>query len=82
MKQFYVVLCLILACQIPALAQVDCDNIGFEKGTLLGWTQSHGSMTEQNQTAVYGSEIGGTTGTLHYITSLANGNDPVISFPW
>lgn len=78
MKQFYLLLCLILVLKNASFAQVDCDNIGFEKGSLLGWTQSYGTLTDNNQETVYGPEMSGTTGTLHYVTSVSNGNDPNI----
>jgi len=69
----------ILAVAIPALAQVDCSNIGFEKGTTQGWTTTHGTMSDANSQTIFSSELSGSTGTLHTITSLASGNDPNIS---
>jgi gliding motility-associated-like protein len=61
---------------IPALAQVDCSNIGFEQGNAAGWILTYGTVTDANQATVYQSEISGTSD--HYVTSLSDGNDAKI----
>lgn len=78
MKKFLLFFCVIFSLQTPASAQVDCGNIGFEKGTTLGWETSYGTMSELNQTTVFSSETGGTKGNLHMVTSLSSGNDPKV----
>jgi gliding motility-associated-like protein len=79
MKQFLLCLCLFLILKNTVRAQVDCSNIGFEKGNLQGWSTSHGTMTDDNTKTIYSADITGTTGTLHTITSLTDGNDPKVS---
>ncbi|WAC13951.1 T9SS type B sorting domain-containing protein [Dyadobacter pollutisoli] len=61
---------------VPALAQVDCSNIGFEKGSTAGWVLTYGTVTDANQATVYQSEISGTSD--HYVTSISDGNDAKI----
>ncbi len=79
MKKLLFVLIIILRFPDLVYGQVDCNNIGFELGNTNGWVGTHGTVTDQGQQTVYGTEIQGTLNTLHYVTSLANGNDPKIS---
>jgi len=75
MKRLLLSFYLILLTFIPALAQVDCNNIGFEQGNLNGWTTTYGTVTDANQKTVYGPEFNGSLND-HYVTSLSDGNDP------
>lgn len=56
---------------------VDCQNIGFEQGTTLGWVLTNGAVSDANQKIVYGTESQGTFENGHLITS--SGNDPKIT---
>jgi gliding motility-associated-like protein len=65
----------ILLFVLPAAAQVDCSNIGFENGNFNGWTLTYGAVTDDNAKTLYGAEISGTTNNYHYVTSFSDGND-------
>jgi gliding motility-associated-like protein len=73
-------------------SQSACTNIGFENGTLSGWTPTYGYAEEAPtnwQTPMYeiagvGTRPGTTpyTGqTSHTLVTAANGNDPIGGFP-
>ncbi|TDE08391.1 T9SS type B sorting domain-containing protein [Dyadobacter psychrotolerans] len=68
----------VLSVVLPALAQVDCSNVGFEKGNTSGWELSYGTVTDNDAKTVYQNELLGTTTADHYITSLSDGNDRLI----
>jgi gliding motility-associated-like protein len=79
MKKLYAVFFFLLAMSVTASAQVDCSNIGFEKGTTLGWVSTHGTMTDDNQKTIFSSEIAGPgVANLQVITSLSDNNDPKV----
>jgi gliding motility-associated-like protein len=59
-----------------ASAQVDCDNIGFEKGNLLGWQAWQGVVTDDGQNTIYSGEGSVTNADYFRVTSLSDGNDP------
>jgi gliding motility-associated-like protein len=69
------ILCLI---SVPAFAQVDCSNVGFEQGNTAGWSLSYGTVTDENQQTNFSPELNGTQNNEHYITSISDGNDPKI----
>ncbi|WP_229208683.1 T9SS type B sorting domain-containing protein [Dyadobacter luticola] len=62
----------------PALAQVDCSNVGFKQGTTAGWTLSYGTVSDENQQTNFSPEITGTQNSEHVITNIRDGNDPKI----
>ena len=58
--------------------RVDCSNLGFEEGTTRGWVLTNGTVTDNNLQPVFETEFIGTIENEHYVTSLADGNDPKI----
>ncbi|NIJ54221.1 T9SS type B sorting domain-containing protein [Dyadobacter arcticus] len=77
MKQFIRVLTVWLF-SYPALAQVDCNNIGFDQGNTAGWVLGYGTVTDENQKTNFSPEITGTHSNEHYVTSISDGNDPKV----
>jgi gliding motility-associated-like protein len=59
-----------------AIAQVDCDNIGFEKGNTLGWQAWQGVVTDDTQKTIYSGEGPVINANYVRVTSLSDGNDP------
>lgn len=72
--------CVVIMCfyyQSAYSQLIDCQNIGFEQGTTLGWELTNGEVSDVNQKTVYGPESLGTFENGHLITS--SGNDPKIT---
>ncbi len=59
--------------------QVDCSNLGFDQGTTRGWVLTNGEVTDVNRRPVLQGEVTGTVGNRHYVTSVRDGNDPIVT---
>ena len=62
--------------QILGASAQNCNNIGFENGTLTNWVLSYGVLTDDNVRTLYGTEINGSVESEHIITRASSGNDP------
>jgi gliding motility-associated-like protein len=57
----------------------NCENVGFEDGTMTGWILTNGDFTNPgSNTALYSGEVGGTVENEHIILTRSSGNDPII----
>lgn len=80
MRNVYMLLWLLLLVMHSGHGQqVDCSNLGFDEGTTRGWVLTNGEVTDVNRRPVLQGEVIGTVGNRHYVTSLRDGNDPIIT---
>jgi len=81
MRYLLLLFWLIIFLSKSSVAQVDCQNLGFESGNTLGWISSYGTVSEDNRKLIYQNEKTGKLNKEHFVTSLIDGNDdkvPVI----
>ena len=80
MRQLLLLISIVLIGRLSATGQtLDCSNIGFEEGTTRGWVLTNGNVADINIQTVYQGEAAGTFENGHMVTSLSNGNDPVVT---
>ncbi len=71
---------LMLMCPYLIWAQVDnTENIGFEKGSLAGWTLTEGTVTRSTSGSVFSPEIAAINTSFFQLTSLSDGKDDKIT---
>ncbi|MFY7827622.1 MAG: gliding motility-associated C-terminal domain-containing protein [Flectobacillus sp.] len=76
MNKFSLSLCFLLCFHSRVFSQTDCTNIGFELGSISGWTLSNGTLTDDGTKAVYGTE---TSGANYKIVNIGEGYDANIT---
>ncbi len=78
MRAFLLFVCIIFVLTYSATGQANnCENVGFENGTMDGWIITNGNFTPTTAT-IYSGEVGGTTENEHIILKRTAGNDPII----
>lgn len=60
------------------LAQVNCENMGFEMGNFEGWTLSYGAVGVMNEKKNFSRETIGSLNDEHHITHISEGRDPYV----
>jgi len=78
-KTLLVVWFIVLGWTVACGQQADCSSIGFENGSLSGWTLLNGNTAVVSQQTVYQNEVVGTAGSLHILTRTSDGNDPKVT---
>jgi len=76
MKKYFLSLYLLLSLPSLILSQTDCTNIGFELGSITGWSLSSGTLTDDGTKAIYSAEVSGAT---YKIVNVNDGYDSNIT---
>lgn len=79
MRKLFVMLAVACGLALAGYDQATCENIGFENGSLSGWTLSNGSVAEGSDRVLYQDETPGTFENGHLLTRLSDGNDPKVT---
>jgi gliding motility-associated-like protein len=78
MRAFFLFVCMCFVRTYSATGQANnCENVGFENGTMDGWIITNGNFTPGTAT-IYSGEVGGTIENEHTIFKRTAGNDPII----
>lgn len=76
MKKYFLSFYLLLSLPSLMLSQTDCTNIGFELGSITGWSLSSGTLTDDGTKAIYSAEVSGAT---YKIVNVNDGYDSNIT---
>ncbi|GAA4402725.1 hypothetical protein GCM10023187_18110 [Nibrella viscosa] len=78
MKKLCTLVCLFIISTNLAVGQATCSNIGFENGSLNGWTLTNGVVINAGTQTLYQDETPGIFENGHMLTRISDGNDPKI----
>lgn len=75
MQKFLLLSILFVSLKVGGFAQTDCSNIGFEQGSINGWSVTTGKISNGGSATIYGPE---EPGGIYQITNIGSGDDPKI----